>query len=115
MNTACELSTSLASTTLCNSSLCVSMLCLETVLACIVALLINYGPFNRRPSTCKVRVDHGGKDFRVSKSSRLTVKLPHLALHTVTPDICSCEDRACVYAFVYSRGKACIGPQFMIF
>ena len=90
MNKACELPKPRVSTTLCNSSPCVSMLCFETVLACITALLTNCGPFNRRSSACKVRVDHGVKDGRVSKSSRLTLKLWHLALHTVTADICSC-------------------------
>ena len=60
--------------------------CFETVLACITTLLTNCGPFkyvlgNR---------DHGVTDCSVSKSLRLTVKLPHLCLHTVTNDICSC-------------------------
>ena len=39
-------------TNLCNSSLCVSMLCFETVLVCIVTMLTNCGPFNRRSRTC---------------------------------------------------------------
>ena len=68
MNRACELSRPHASTRLCNSSLCVSMLGFETVLACITALLTNCDFFNRRSSTCKVRVDHGVNDSRVSKS-----------------------------------------------
>ena len=68
MNRACELSRPHAYTRLCNSSLCVSMLGFETVLACITALLTNCDFFNRRSSTCKVRVDHGVNDSRVSKS-----------------------------------------------
>ena len=72
---ACDLPKSHAATSLCNSSVCVSMLCLAAVLACITALLTNCGLFSRRPSTCRVRVDHGLKDGRASKSSRLTLKL----------------------------------------
>ena len=90
INSACELPKPRASTSLCSSSPCVSMLCFAAVLACITALLTNCGLFSRRPSTCRVRVDHGLKDGRASKSSRLTLKLQHLALHTVTAAICSC-------------------------
>ena len=90
MKRACDLPKPHGATSLCNSSPCVSMLCFGTVLTCINALLTNCGPFNRRSSACKVRVDHGLKDGRASKSSRLTLKLQHLALHTVTAAICSC-------------------------
>jgi hypothetical protein len=48
VNKASELSKPHLSTRLCNSSLCVSMLCFETVLVCIVTMLTNCGPFNRR-------------------------------------------------------------------
>ena len=48
----CELPGPHLSTRLCNSSLCVSMLCFETVLVCIVTMLTNCGPFNRRSRTC---------------------------------------------------------------
>ncbi len=51
-NKASELPKSHLSTRLCNSSLCVSMLCFETVLVCIVTMLTNCGPFNRRSRTC---------------------------------------------------------------
>ena len=52
VNKASELSRPHLSTRLCNSSLCVSMLCFETVLVCIVTMLTNCGPFNRRSRTC---------------------------------------------------------------
>ena len=50
--------------------------------------------------------DHGVNDYRVSRSSRLTLTLPHLFLHTITPHNCSCWDRFCLFVCVYSRGKA---------
>ena len=69
MNRACELSRPNASTSRCNSSHCVSMLLFVAVLACIVALLTNCGPVNRRSSTCLwIRGGHGVNDSRVSKS-----------------------------------------------
>ena len=77
MNTACELSTSLASTSRCNSSRCVSMLLFVAVLACTVALLNNCGHVNRRPLKY-VFGSHVVNDYRLSKWWRLTIKLPHV-------------------------------------
>ena len=55
---------------------------------------------------------HAVNDCRVSRSSRFTLTLPHLCLHTLTPHISSCYDRVFVY-IVYCRGKSCIGPHFL--
>ena len=55
---------------------------------------------------------HAVNDCRVSRSSRFTLTLPHLCLHTLTPHISSCYDRVFV-CIVYCRGKACIGPHFL--
>ncbi len=52
MNKASELLKPHLFTRLCNSSLCVSMLCFETILVCIVTMLTNCGPFNRKSRTC---------------------------------------------------------------
>ena len=52
MNKASELSRPHLSTRLCNSSFYVSMLRFETVSVCIVTMLTNCDPFNRRPRTC---------------------------------------------------------------
>ena len=49
---ACEFSGPHLSTRLCNSSFYVSMLRFETVSVCIVTMLTNCDPFNRRPRTC---------------------------------------------------------------
>ena len=111
MNRACELSRPHTSTRLCNSSHCVSMLCFETVSVCIVTMLTNCDPFNRRPAK-NVFGSHAVNDCRVSRSSRFTLTLPHLCLHTLTPHIRSCYDRVFVY-IVYCRGKSCIGPHFL--
>ena len=55
---------------------------------------------------------HAVNDCRESRSSRFTLTLPHLCLHTLTLNISSCYDRVFV-CIVYCRGKACIGPHFL--